>query len=70
MLKKYIVLLSLSICCKISVAQVINNKQTYTISANVVKAHVEPTMYGIFFEDINLAADGGVYAELIKNRSF
>jgi alpha-N-arabinofuranosidase len=27
-------------------------------------------MYGIFFEDINLAADGGVYAELVKNRSF
>ena len=27
-------------------------------------------MYGIFFEDINFAADGGLYAELIKNRSF
>jgi hypothetical protein len=26
-------------------------------------------MYGIFFEDINFAADGGLYAELIKNRS-
>lgn len=31
---------------------------------------IEPTMYGIFFEDINFAADGGIYAELIKNRSF
>lgn len=27
-------------------------------------------MYGIFFEDINFGADGGLYAELIKNRSF
>ncbi len=27
-------------------------------------------MWGIFFEDINLAADGGLYAELVKNRSF
>jgi len=27
-------------------------------------------MYGIFFEDINFAADGGLYAELVKNRSF
>ena len=27
-------------------------------------------MYGIFFEDINYAADGGLYAELVKNRSF
>ena len=31
---------------------------------------VSPTMWGIFFEDINFAADGGIYAELIKNRSF
>lgn len=27
-------------------------------------------MYGIFFEDINYGADGGLNAELIKNRSF
>jgi len=32
--------------------------------------NIQPTMYGIFFEDINFAADGGIYAELIKNRSF
>jgi hypothetical protein len=33
-------------------------------------ADVQPTMWGIFFEDINFAADGGLYAELVKNRSF
>jgi len=33
-------------------------------------AEVSPTLYGIFFEDINHAADGGLYAELIRNRSF
>lgn len=33
-------------------------------------AEIQPTMYGIFFEDINFAADGGIYAEMIKNRSF
>ncbi len=33
-------------------------------------APVQKTMYGIFFEDINFAADGGLYAELVKNRSF
>ena len=33
-------------------------------------APIQPTMYGIFFEDINFAADGGLYAELVKNRSF
>ena len=31
---------------------------------------IQPTMYGLFFEDINYGADGGLYAELIKNRSF
>lgn len=31
---------------------------------------VSPVMYGLFYEDINNAADGGIYAELIRNRSF
>lgn len=31
---------------------------------------IAPTMFGIFFEDINFAADGGLYPELVKNRSF
>lgn len=33
-------------------------------------APIQLTMYGLFFEDINYGADGGLYAELIKNRSF
>ena len=33
-------------------------------------APIQSTMYGIFFEDINYAADGGLYAELVKNCSF
>ncbi|MBN1465365.1 alpha-L-arabinofuranosidase, partial [candidate division KSB1 bacterium] len=33
-------------------------------------AAISPTMYGVFFEDINFGADGGLYAELVKNRSF
>jgi len=31
---------------------------------------ISPTLFGIFFEDINLSADGGIYPELIRNRSF
>ena len=31
---------------------------------------IPPAMWGIFFEDINFSADGGLYAELVKNRSF
>lgn len=40
------------------------------IQANKIGAEIKPTMYGHFFEDINYGADGGLYAELIKNRSF
>ncbi len=41
-----------------------------TLQTNKPGAPVQPTMYGIFFEDINYGADGGLYAEKIKNRSF
>lgn len=44
--------------------------QTLVVDASRPVAKIQPTMYGIFFEDINFAADGGLYAELIKNRSF
>lgn len=40
------------------------------VKVNEVKATVQPTMWGVFFEDINMGADGGIYAELVKNRSF
>ena len=40
------------------------------VNAKKLGAPVQSTMYGIFFEDINYAADGGLYAELIMNRSF
>ena len=44
----------------------------HRMTVNVKKpgTDIAPTMYGLFFEDINFAADGGLYAELIKNRSF
>lgn len=40
------------------------------INASKPMASISPTMWGVFFEDINMGADGGIYAELIKNRSF
>lgn len=40
------------------------------VQANKPGAPIQPTMYGLFFEDINYAADGGLYAEMVKNRSF
>ena len=41
-----------------------------TVDVSKPTAKIQPEMYGIFFEDINFGADGGLYAELVKNRSF
>ena len=43
---------------------------TLTVQADRPGARVSPTMWGIFFEDINYGADGGLYPERVKNRSF
>ncbi len=44
----------------------------YRLSVDTTAAGttVSPTMHGLFFEDINYGADGGLYAELVQNRSF
>ncbi len=49
-----------------------STESDYLIKMDVDKigSTIQPTMYGVFFEDINFGADGGLYAELIKNRSF
>jgi len=40
------------------------------VNAGAPGAVIQPDRWGIFFEDINFGADGGMYAELVKNRSF
>ena len=68
-MKKHSTLLSafaLMTCMGIN-AQEVNNM---VVQTNKIGAEIQPTMYGHFFEDINYGADGGLYAELIKNRSF
>ena len=48
--------------------------QTQPVVIKIDAAHpgaaISPQMFGVFFEDINFAADGGLYPELVKNRSF
>jgi alpha-N-arabinofuranosidase len=44
--------------------------RTITVHADKPGADISPTMYGIFFEDINFGADGGLYPERVKNRAF
>jgi alpha-L-arabinofuranosidase len=43
---------------------------TLVVKAGQPTASIEKTMWGVFFEDINFGADGGIYAEMVKNRSF
>ncbi|GAC1589468.1 MAG: alpha-L-arabinofuranosidase C-terminal domain-containing protein [Hymenobacter sp.] len=43
---------------------------TLTVQVNKPGAPVPKNMFGLFFEDINFAADGGLYPELVKNKSF
>jgi alpha-N-arabinofuranosidase len=64
-MKKNTPLLAIVLLIQFSMAQ-----NTLKVKANQTIAPIQPTMYGIFFEDINFAADGGLYAELVKNRSF
>jgi alpha-N-arabinofuranosidase len=47
-----------------------SQEHNITVNTKSPLATIQPTMWGIFFEDINMAADGGLYAELVKNRSF
>ncbi|GAB2927706.1 alpha-L-arabinofuranosidase C-terminal domain-containing protein [Nonomuraea fastidiosa] len=41
-----------------------------TVDTRAKGTKVSPDLYGVFYEDINHAADGGLYAELVQNRSF
>ena len=46
--------------------------QNYSININTTtpKFDISPTLYGLFFEDINHSADGGLYSQLVQNDSF
>ncbi|MDR2956441.1 MAG: carbohydrate binding domain-containing protein [Prevotella sp.] len=52
--------------------QSVTAQQVYEFELDTKKigSPIQSTMYGLFFEDINFGADGGLYAELVKNRSF
>ena len=59
-------------CTIVMATSLLAAAQQHLMEVNTKKtgSPVQPTMYGIFFEDINYAADGGLYAEMVKNRSF
>ncbi|MBQ8968415.1 MAG: carbohydrate binding domain-containing protein [Bacteroidaceae bacterium] len=65
-MKKDILLCGLTFLCALCA----QSQVTIDVDLTSPGHPVSPTLYGIFFEDINHAADGGLYAELIRNRSF
>ncbi len=57
-------------CCINSSVALAQNSTKMVVQVDKTGPTIQPTMWGIFFEDINFAADGGLYAQLVKNGSF
>lgn len=57
---------ALTVC----ITTLLHAQSTVTVQLDKPGAALNPNMYGIFFEDINFAADGGLYPERVKNGSF
>ena len=60
----------LILICLLSGGMMTAQPVEFVVDARKPGIAIQPDMYGIFFEDINFGADGGLYAELVKNRSF
>ena len=58
------------ICVILTCVSLVSAQTKINIQAGNPGAQISPAMYGIFFEDINFGADGGLYTELVKNRGF
>ena len=72
-MRKFITIcLTIIVTTAIMLTQTIHAQQKVQLNVQPLQrvSTIAPTMWGIFFEDINFAADGGLYAELVKNRSF
>ena len=61
---------SLLVAISFLAAPAIFAQATITVDVDKPGHPVSPLLWGIFFEDINLSADGGIYPELVRNRSF
>jgi alpha-L-arabinofuranosidase len=62
----------LFICLSLVITSAYADDQTIRvdIKADGNRIQVSPELYGIFYEEINHAGDGGLYAEMVQNRSF
>jgi len=58
------------LCCIFIAFSIIVSAQNKATKNTESKKQISTDLFGLFFEDINYSADGGLYAELIQNRSF
>ena len=60
------------LCMALCMFAVSSKAQTAVLNVDVSRegVSISPTLYGLFYEEINHAGEGGLYAELIQNRSF
>jgi hypothetical protein len=70
MFSKRFVLITASTLLLLGVALASAQSNLITVQVDRPGAAIAPTMFGLFFEDINFGADGGLYPERIKNKSF
>jgi len=63
--------LTVSVAAIVTAREITNNIDALvSIQRDQPKHRIPPTLWGIFFEEINHAGEGGLYAEMVKNRSF
>ena len=63
-------LLAIAIITSTDTHAQVTNSASMTIQVNQPGAVVSSNLFGIFFEEINFAGEGGLYAEMVRNRSF
>src|ERR1039457_7128127 len=61
---------SLSLLLLLMASPLANAGAVVSVRTDQPGARINPAMWGVFFEDINFGADGGLYAEMVKNRGF
>src|SRR6266404_9446771 len=59
-----------ALCYTLQPQLIVGQTSNITVQVDKPGGDISPTMFGVFFEDINFGADGGLYPERVKNRSF
>ena len=60
----------MAVCAAFTLSAAAASEGAISVAVDQPGAKVSPLLWGIFFEDINLSADGGIYPEQVRNRSF